>query len=305
MSLIRGQRNCPICMENIRYNSIVIVSPWIRERIKTKKIFSRMGTCESCKGAIFNFRYSENQMKLLYQNYRDRNYKDLRFKWEKWYGDKFNDGHLSENYIGERKKELDKFLIPNLPDNFKSVVDIGGGRGELIPELITSGTSSTQRYVIDISNVSAINNVTKIKSLNEVGKVDLIIYSHTIEHVVDPLFVLKNMLQYTDNIYIETPNGVPRASFVSKSILINIIFAAMSFSPRIWRNLFSTSVGLKHRHNVLRQSEHINFFQVETLNKLAELCDCDSIVQLNFMNNPLGEKHEVIQAIFRKRPNST
>jgi len=263
-----------------------------------------MGTCKVCLGAIFSFRYSDSQMKLLYHNYRDDNYMKVRFKWEKWYGDKYNDGHLSKAYIDGRKKELEKFLIPNLSEDIKSIIDVGGGRGELIPDLITGGLGGVQKYVMDISSFNPINNVTLIKNLNEVGNVDLIIYSHTIEHVVDPLLELKNMLQHANNIYIETPNGVPKASFMSKSILINMFFALISYFPRIWRNFFSISVGLKNKHNILRQSEHINFFQLETINKLAELCDCDSIIQLNLVNNPLGEKHEVIQAIFKRRLNS-
>jgi hypothetical protein len=104
--LFFGTGKCPICEAIIRYKAFVIVSPWVREKIKTKKKLSQMAICESCTGAVFSFRYNQTQIKELYQNYRDENYNQLRYKWEKWYGNKYQKGHHTKEYIEGRKKEL-------------------------------------------------------------------------------------------------------------------------------------------------------------------------------------------------------
>jgi ubiquinone/menaquinone biosynthesis C-methylase UbiE len=188
-----------------------------------------------------------------------------------------------------------------VPDNIVTIVDIGGGSGQLIPELTTRDMGGIEKYVLDISNIDTISGVKKISSLNEIGKIDLVIYSHIIEHVPDPLSELARILQHTDYIYIETPYGIPKISFVNKSIFISIFFALLSMHPLFWRNMFSLSVGLKSKKNILTQSEHINFFETSTIKKLAELSNCNSVIKLNSINNPLGEKHQVIQALFSKR----
>lgn len=293
--------NCPICNELIRYKAFAIVSPWIRERIKTKKKTSLLAICESCYGATFSFRYDVKEMKQIYEFYRDDNYNELRFKWEKWYGNKYQQGHLADEYIEGRKKEITEFLSMYLPANICKVVDIGGGNGELIPDALPRDCGEIQKYVLDISDVNTIDKVTKINSLNEIEKIDLVIYSHTIEHVADPISELEKILQHTNHIYIETPYGLPKITFVNKSILLNVLFTLFSLYPKLWRNMFSLSVGLKSKVRILRQSEHINFFEVETIEKLANLMNCDSHVKLSSVNNPLGEKHQVIQALFSKR----
>ena len=293
--------NCPICHEVIQYEAFVIVSPWIRERIKTKKKISLLGVCKSCYGATFSFRYDYKQMKLIYEFYRDDNYNALRFKWEKWYGIEYQQGQLTKEYIEGRKKEISEFLSIHLPVRICRIVDIGGGNGELIPDALPGNCSAIQKYVLDISNVKTINNVTKINSLDETDRIDLAIYSHTIEHVPNPLVELENILQYTDNVYLETPYGIPKISFVNRSILLNILFTMFSLHPWLWRNMFTLSVGLKSKGRIIKQSEHINFFEVETIEKLANLLNCESYIKLSSVNNPLGEKHQVIQALFSKK----
>lgn len=292
---------CPMCNEPLKYEAFAVVSPWIRKRIKTIKKISRIGICKTCGGGSFSFRYNDKQMSQIYKFYRDDNYNKLRFKWEKWYGDDYQQGHLSKEYLDGRKKEISEFLARYLKNNVCKVVDIGGGNGELIPDTIPGNLGVIQKYVLDLSNVDTIANVTKIDSLSEINRFDLAIYSHVIEHVADPISELKNILQHTNYIYIETPYGVPKISFMNKSIVINILFALLSLNPNLWRNMFAVSAGFKSKTRILRQSEHINFFEADTISKLGNLINCDSNVKINLVNNPLGEKHHVIQALYSKR----
>ena len=295
-------RFCPICKSKISFNGIVIISPWVRKIIKTKRIFSRLASCNFCNGATFSYRYSEIQTKRLYENYRGKEYQKLRYKYEKWYKVEYNDNHNSSFYVSERKKIIESFLRPYLFRDLNSVVDVGGGNGELIPNLgSTTNLSSYEKYVVDIKNSPAVPGVIKKMSLQEIGKTSLIIYAHIIEHVSNPLFELANLLQYSDQIYVETPNGVPKANFFNKSITINLIFAVFSFFPKIWRNLFSISVGRKQKYNILRQSEHINFFTVDTIKKLADMLNCNYVCRIILIPDPIGEEIEVIQAFIYKK----
>lgn len=290
-----------MCNGPLKYNAFAVVSPWIRERIKTIKKISRIAICKTCGGGSFSFRYDDKQMSQIYEYYRDDNYNKLRFKWEKWYGDDYQQGHLSKEYLDQRKKEISEFLAIYLINNVSKVVDIGGGNGALIPDSIPGNLGVIQKYVLDLSNVDTIANVTKIDSLREINGFDLAIYSHVIEHVADPISELENILQHTNYIYVETPYGVPKISFINKSIVINVLFALLSLNPNLWRNMFALSVGFKSKARILRQSEHINFFEADTISKLGNLLNCDSYVKINLVNNPLGEKHHVIQALFSKR----
>jgi hypothetical protein len=299
--LLFNKGNCPICKGPIHYKAFVIIAPWVRELIKTKKKISQIGICESCHGAAFNLRYNDKQMRKIYETYRDDSYNELRFKWEKWYGKEYQHGHLTKRYIEGRKKELAEFLTKYLPDKINRIVDIGGGNGELIPESINGDPSAIKKYVLDISNVDSLPCVTKINSLNEIDTVDLVIYSHIIEHVANPFSELENILKHTKHIYIETPYGIPKISYLNKSLFLNVLFVLLSLNPTLWRNMFSLSVGLKSKKRILRQSEHINFFEVATIERLANLLDCDSIIRLSSVNNPLRQKHQVIQALFSKR----
>ena len=299
--LLFNKGDCPICKGSIHYKAFVIISPWVRERIKIKKKISQIGICESCNGAAFSLRYDDKQMSKIYEIYRDDSYNKLRFKWEKWYGKEYQHGHLTKQYIEGRKKELSEFLTKYLPDKINRIVDIGGGNGELIPESINGNSNAMKKYVFDISNIESLPQVTKINSLHEVDKVDLVIYSHIIEHVANPSSELENILKHTKHIYIETPYGIPKISYLNKSLLLNGLFVLLSLHPTLWRNMFSLSVGLKSKKRILRQSEHINFFEVATIERLANLVNCDSIIKLSSVNNPLGQKHQVIQALFSKR----
>jgi hypothetical protein len=197
---------------------------------------------------------------------------------------------------------MENFLLPYLSSDLNSVVDGGGGSGELIPNLSkTNNHGSYKKYVVDIKNSPAVSGVIKKTSLQEIGATSLIIYAHIIEHVSNPLLELENLLQYSDQIYIETPNGIPKANFFNKSIAINLIFALFSFFPKIWRNLFSISVGRKQKYNILRQSEHINFFTIETIKKLADMLDCNCVCKIALMPDPIGEEIEVIQTLIYKK----
>jgi len=240
-------------------------------------------------------------MSQIYKFYRDDDYNKLRFKWEKWYGDDYQQAHLSKEYIDGRKKEISDFLAIYLKNNVCKVVDIGGGNGELIPDAIPGNLGVIQKHVLDLSSVDNITNVTKIDSLSEINEFDLAIYSHVIEHVADPIAELENILQYTNYVYVETPFGVPKVSFINKSIVINALFALLSLNPNLWRNMFALSVGFKSKTRIFRQSEHINFFETKTISTIGNLLNCDTYVKINLVNNPLGEKHHVIQAFFSKR----
>jgi|LakMenEpi03Aug12_release.lakeMendotaPanAssembly.Ray.scaffolds.fasta_scaffold418421_3 hypothetical protein len=64
-------------------------------------------------------------MQQIYEFYRDDNCNKLRFKWDKWYGNKYQQGHRAKEYTGSRKNETSEFLAMYLPANIFKVIDIG------------------------------------------------------------------------------------------------------------------------------------------------------------------------------------
>ena len=59
------------------------------------------------------------------------------------------------------------------------------------------------------------------------------------------------------------PNGIPKISKFRKSLAFNLYVAFLSFIPPIWRNISFSGLASPTK-NILRQSEHINFFTIET-----------------------------------------
>jgi hypothetical protein len=188
---------CKICCESSNPITLrAIVSPWLRELIKTKKILTKLYICNVCDGAAMSLRYTDKQMQRLYSNYQENNYFKIRKKWEKWYNKSWQEQYQNNDYISERVKIIEKFVAEK-GFTINSILDVGGDRGQFIPKL----NSVSKMYVLEKSRKDLVDNVVRIESLDEIKSVDLIIYSHVLEHVNNPLKELKNLFKTAKYIY--------------------------------------------------------------------------------------------------------
>jgi hypothetical protein len=232
-------------------------------------------------------------MTSIYKDYRGLNYVQVREKWENWYDDSYNANHDSEAWVQSRKKSLNDFILAQGSANYERVVDIGGNRGEYIPEFAKS------KYLLDISERKPITNVNRIQSLNEIEGIDLIIYAHILEHVRNPMIELENLFKHSKRIYVEVPFGVPAISKERKSKLRFWWHLISSTAPYFWNRQAAPSTGRTvNPIKMLSQSEHLTFFSEESMQVIATRLNANLVIQKSTIRTPDSKSGLVLQCLF-------
>ena len=283
--------NCIICLGDIsRISAKALVSPWIRQ-LGIKKRISTFLNCSNCGLGFFSYRYIDEEMQCIYKNYRDERYVSTRNRWEPWYDFNYNASHDKEEWVTIRIKTLKNFI-----DKFeikpKTLVDIGGDRGQYIPNL-----GQEVSVLIDASGKEPVKGVIRKFSLSEVHKPDLILLSHVLEHVSNPLTTLKELFLYSNIVYIEVPFGVPEVSRKRRSKIRFLFKLVSTFIPTLWSKSARPATGRKSGEGVLIQSEHINFFTENSLISLAKILESEIKLEVNEISTPDGSKAKVIQCL--------
>ena len=287
---------CPICLDETLIHKLrVVISPWIR-KLGIRKYFSTYYYCQECLLGFFNYRYSPKEMSLIYTSYRGDNYLKIRNKWEPWYTKDFNATHDHQSYINSRKKYLEIFLLNNLKSNPNILVDYGGDKGQYVPNL-----NQKKSYVLDVSEYDSLPGIVKISNLSEIEKVDLVILSHVLEHVSDPMGMLEDLLEHSKLLYIEVPFGCPQPDKTKESTIKFITTLLSSFNQRLWSGKTQASSGKKSLNRVLVQSEHINFFTNETFDALASRLSASIICATSSVPTPDGKESKVIQCLMTRK----
>lgn len=293
------RKECPICLLIPKSTGTrAVVSPWIRELGVALHTWSEYFFCHNCLIGYFTYRYNEDEMAHIYRDYRGPAYVRIRNKWEPWYSPSYNNAHDETGWVNARVGELEKFLRLNLKYKPNLVVDIGGDCGQYIPEL-----GQKISYVIEASEKDLREGVVRADSLDEVDSPDLIIYSHVLEHVSDPLLVISTFLEKTKSVYVEVPYGVPSISRDRKSFFKFLKKLAHSFRLNRWILDTEPKAGRVNINGVLIQSEHINFFTEDTFMRMADRLDATVDIGVTTIPTPDKSTARVIQVLFTgKKP---
>jgi Methyltransferase domain len=284
--------NCPVCNSPCLNRVPAVISPWIRE-LGVKSRVSKYLLCKTCNTGFFSKRYSDSEMSSIYKDYRGSNYVTIREKWENWYSHSYNANHDSEAWVQSRKKSLNDFILAQGSANYDRVVDIGGNRGEYIPEFAKS------KYLLDISEREPITNVNRIQSLNEIEGIDLIIYAHILEHVRNPIIELENLFKHSKRIYVEVPFGVPVISKERKSKLRFWWHLMSSTTPYFWNRQAAPSTGRTvNPIKMLSQSEHLTFFSEDSMQVIATRLNANLVIQKSTIRTPDSKSGLVLQCLF-------
>ncbi len=287
--------SCPICNnQDLIHELKVVVSPWIR-RLGIHKKTSKYFYCQECSLGFFNYRYSPKEMSLIYNLYRGDKYLKNRNKWEPWYTKDFNATHDRPSYINSRKKYLETFLSDNLKSKPQTLVDYGGDKGQYVPDL-----GQEISYVLDVSNNDTMPGIRRIANLNEVVNPDLVILSHVLEHVSNPLSMLENLLEQSKVLYVEVPFGCPQPDRQKESNTKFLVTLLSSFNPRLWSGKTQASTGRKSANRTLVQAEHINFFTNETFYAIARYLSASIICVDSSVPTPDGMEAKVIQCLISR-----
>jgi len=287
---------CPMCgyKLSLKHKGYAVISPWIREwggvRTRTSEFF----VCGFCEGGFFDYRYSDEEMANIYSQYRSSEYTTTRTKWEPWYTDIFNLAHNLGPLVEERKVILELFLARCGVKDLKTVVDVGGDLGQGIPDF----NFDTSKYVLDVTNRELVHGVHRVKALDELSEIDLIIFANVLEHVANPLADLGKLLLSAKFVYVEVPFGVPTINFIRKLKAFQVVIVGLSLNSHFWKWFSIPSTGRDPRSSILRQSEHIQFFNEVTLKVMAEKLKKNIVLSVATIPTPEGGKGKAIQALF-------
>jgi SAM-dependent methyltransferase len=253
---------CIVCGSGEVDSHAGVVAPFLAQRIWKKPAFrSSLLHCKSCEFLHFTPRLSDAEEAALYLDYRGDAYQRQRHESEPWYTSKLNASLYSAGAMQARRTIVGEILRKNLKvETIGSVLDFGGGRGELVDGLIPNAVN----FVYDIAKVGTLPGVRALE-LGDPQKVDLVLCSNVFEHVASPRRLLQQIVSFVkpgSYVFIEVPNESPLTAKV-KAKRIAQFGILMALRTRIALRLarFGTL-------NVMH--EHLNFYQFSSLRRLID-----------------------------------
>ena len=222
------------------YEPVEITADWGFRDIKPGFAYSLCSSvhCPDCGALFLDIRFSDRELSLLYEGYRDEAYTSLREFYEPGYAEKNKLFSGRAPYIDGIEAFLSaRFPMPDM------VLDWGGDTGINTPLL----TKAKEVHVFDISGMATIDGV-KAVSLDDIknNRYDLIICSQVLEHIPYPHKILQDILtamSASTILYLEVPYEEVMREFSG--------YPDLAQRKRHWH-------------------EHINFFSIDSICKLVE-----------------------------------
>jgi SAM-dependent methyltransferase len=184
------------------WEPVEIDDSWGLRTIRNGHAYSICNTlhCLECGLLFLDIRFTEDEMKALYSDYRGEAYTTLRERYEPGYRARNDDLNAGIRYL----PQVEAFLSPFLPERIR-VLDWGGDTGTNTP----FKERAELFHVYDISAKSAVPGAT-IVDMETVRRTayDLIVCSNVLEHVsypVDLLADIKARMTEGTILYIEVP----------------------------------------------------------------------------------------------------
>ena len=254
-----------------------VIAPWAIgvESLASPELDTRLVHCSNCDMQFFARRYSSSELQFLYSDYRGEQYLKRRRRWEPWYSSKRNHiiGHDHEVET-TRKCAVESFLSKFLNrDSVLRIVDYGGDEGQFIPELPNVEFAG----VFEVSGRPVRSGVSILHSLEQLQSAspNLIMLCHVLEHLTAPRIEFEKILALLGNgghIYIEVPLDGHRVRSPTPPRLIRcfrssrIVFVLSDFVSQVCR----FKLGWRSRFRLIKQSEHLQFFTLQTLQIVAQ-----------------------------------
>jgi len=224
------------------WNAVEITPEWGLRSVKCGYAYPLCNTvqCAECGLLFLDIRFNNSEMSSLYKNYRTDSYALMRDEFEPGYFEKNKYITHGISYINQ----IEDFLSPHLKLPV-SILDWGGDTGQNAP----FQNSHTVLDVYDISTRPVVDGTRQVnQSTLASTKYDLIVCANVLEHIPFPAKVIdeiKKSMHKDSILYIE----VPREE----------IFKDNECSVELYKMK-------RHWH------EHINFFSINSLNKLVSSC---------------------------------
>ena len=257
---------------------------WIVESPSSNEI-SQLMSCNDCGLVYFSASFSDVELTRMYSGYRSSEYQKMRARFEPWYSKKINDaiGH-SADVLTLRLQHLENLLSDALDKNSHKissptrVLDVGGDEGQFIPRI----DSIVEKAVLEVSGVRPVENAQVLETWDgAIGfKPDMIMMCHVLEHIENARENVENAaraLRQGGLLYIEIPLDRPvkiaqvfstraYARYTKLLCRIPLLFVLADLLSLVSRRFF----GKPFPGAVIKQNEHINFFDGLTVTRVVE-----------------------------------
>lgn len=278
---------CPGCTSRDLDVRPALIAPFIASYVFDRKPgVCGLCACRDCGLIFFATRYEDGEIKRLYEGYREAEYFAARHRVEPWYTQKFNDDIGGEAGMAPRRAVYQATLAAHVDAaSIGTVLDYAGDRGQIM-----EGGPGRERFVFDISGVPPVDGVTGIADEKSLGgrAFDLVLLCGVVEHFSEPLRQVEQTAKYVKPgglLYLEVPDeqysiariptGAWYRNYLGWIARMRLPLLAMDF----WSTAVRVKFGFIPPLGFAKQHEHLNYFDVPSLAKLAskaglEVLDC-------------------------------
>lgn len=248
---------CVICGGAIRRRKGALIAPFLARRIWNREAFCvELAECMVCGFQFYNPRLEDAELGALYRGYRSPEYQRMRQASEPWYTQKFNEELASAASYERRRAAVRAILHEHLGEQrIERILDYGGDRGDLVAGLL----ESAEAFVYDISGIAAAAGVTAVDD-PAACQADLMVNSNVLEHVGNPLALVKTMLcacPAEGVLFLEVPSESPFGAMRMLRRVAQVVWMTAAHPGLAWQVVRPESLYMMH--------EHVNYFTEETL----------------------------------------
>lgn len=277
---------CPTCQGNTKLLAHGVVAPFIATRVAIPVGSpTQLRHCVRCSLDYFSYRYSKQEMADLYVDYRSPGYLHQRRSWEPWYSHYVNDSYTEHTAATRNRRAFATQILlkAEIPESIRCAVDVGGDEGQFFPDIHIE-----RRIVCDVSSRPLSEGIERVDSLGELQplKADLILMSHLLEHLTNPRATLnaaRQALRSDGLLYVEVPLDSWAVRSRHRSERYRRLLSLLGRRRRLFIAVDALT-GLSRQlrrpvpwFGVVKQSEHINYFNGASLRTLLRICGFDAV----------------------------
>jgi hypothetical protein len=266
---------CPGCGGTPSGRWPAITAPFIASyALRAPVVPCALLECGACGLRYFDARYEPAELERLYAGYRGMEYFQARHRHEPWYLRRHNLGAGHDpRVVAERKAATTAILTPHVnPASLRRVLDYGGDTGQFIPDGI-----GQERDVYEVSDAVPVPGVRRLSEDRQLqqGHYHLVLLNHVLEHVVDPLALLRRVVDLltpgTGLLHVEVPLERYRLAGAGQGPSASARVAWLVQHPSVLKlvDLYSTvgrlGLGAIPPLGILKAHEHLNLFHAPSL----------------------------------------